>query len=67
MRDFEIVRRHKDLSEARDRLPKKDRHSFHVVTRRLLKMEKDWDAVVDGEVVARSSDRTRLKNFMEGQ
>lgn len=62
-RNYEVKRR--DLSEARDRLRPKDRHGFHVTTRRLLRFEKDWDATVDGEVVARCSDLNRLLDFME--
>jgi len=63
-REFEV--KHRDLSESRTRLSKKDRHQFHK-TCRLYEFEKDWDAIVDGKTVARCSDLNRLLSFMEEQ
>jgi len=62
-KEIQIEHRHRDLAKARNRLPKKDRHGFHVTTRVVLKMDRDWDLVEDDEVIARSSDIGRLEEF----
>jgi len=58
-----IERRHRDLTAARNRLPKKDRHGFHRTTRVMLGLHRDFDLVENGEVVARSSSIGRLEEF----
>lgn len=57
-----IERRHRDLTETRNRLQKKDRQQFE---RTCIEFgfNRDWDLVEDGKVIARCSDKERLLEF----
>jgi len=65
-KEIVIERRHRDLSEVRSRIRKKDRHGFHIAVR-TFEFDKDWDLIKDGEVIARASDIERLSNFARRQ